>query len=356
MNKIDLREINENAKRLVLILKDYKLLYAPIPKVACTKLRTLLILLNRGYEDSELYEFIQKAQASFVHWEFGISDNYQITDSELNKLFKDPNYFKFAFVRNPYRRIESMYHYRIGNPTGQINLFPQNYAIYIQQYSIEFTKKIKAEISWNAPDLIRKFSRELNTQLKLLSTFFRKLSSSLEIRHRRNFNIQTLGQHDYNLLAQQIVEYHKETYGQEDSDSIYEQTFKKIQFLLGYPKIEDIDLEENPIFFAEFINFICEQNVKCMDKHWMPQNLLLNYDCNQYDFIGRIENFEEDVNYLFNKIQAPKYIYQYIKGKENSSQKSGITSLWTDELAEKIYEKYNADFEAFGYEKMSYIR
>ena len=99
MNEINLRKIDENGKHLVLILNDYKLLYVPIPKAACLKLKTLLILLNRGYEDLELYEFIHKAKASFAHWKFGISDNYQITDSELHKLFKDPNYFKFAFVR-----------------------------------------------------------------------------------------------------------------------------------------------------------------------------------------------------------------------------------------------------------------
>ncbi|MGB3511820.1 MAG: sulfotransferase family 2 domain-containing protein [Microcoleaceae cyanobacterium] len=151
-----------------------------------------------------------------------------------------------------------------------------------------------------------------------------------------------------------MIEDYKEFYGRESSDSIYEQISRKIQSSLRYPKLEDINLEQNPISFEEFIDFICEQYVKCMDRHWMPQNLLLNYDSNKYDFIGRLENFEEDIHYLFKKIQAPKYIYQYIGGKENSSQKTGYTSLWTDELAEKVYEKYKADFEAFGYDKMSY--
>lgn len=354
MNEINLREINENAERLVLILNDYKLLYAPIPKVACTKLRTLLILLNRGSEDSQLYEFIQKAQASFLHWEFGISDNYQMTGLELNKIFKDPNYFKFAFVRNPYKRIESMYHYRIGNPGGQINLFPPSYAIYIQKYSLEVAKKIKAEIIWDAPDTIKKIHRNLNVQVKGLYLLFRKLSFSLQVRYGRDFKAETLGERDYDILAKKIVEYHKKTYDPESFDRIYTQISQTIQSILEYPKLEDINLEETPISFEEFINFICEQPVNCMDRHWMPQTLILDHDKTEYNFIGCIENFEEDLISLFDKIQAPKYMYQYIKGKENRSQRIGHASLWKDDLAQKFYEKYKSDFEAFNYDKMSY--
>ncbi|NES64035.1 MAG: sulfotransferase family 2 domain-containing protein [Okeania sp. SIO2D1] len=257
-------------------------------------------------------------------------------------------------MRNPYKRIESMYNYRIGNPAGQINLFPQEYAIILQHYSIEFAKKIKVEIIWNTPDAIKQIYRQIDTQVKLLSEFFRGLNSSLKIRHTRDFKVKMSGENEYNLLAKQIVEYYTETYGRKGYDSIYDRISQKIQFFLGYPKLEDIDLEQNPVSFAEFINFICEQNVKCMDKHWMPQNLILDYDRVEYNFIGRIENFEEDVNSLFEKIQAPKYMYQYIGGKMNSSQKIGRASLWMDELAEKVYEKYKSDFEAFGYEKMSY--
>ncbi|NES81688.1 MAG: hypothetical protein F6K10_09940 [Moorea sp. SIO2B7] len=52
----------------VLILAKYKLLYVPIPKVACTKLRTLLILLKRGYEDEELEKFLNGTPAPFYNW------------------------------------------------------------------------------------------------------------------------------------------------------------------------------------------------------------------------------------------------------------------------------------------------
>ncbi len=344
--------------RLVLILNKYKLLYVPTFKVACTKLSTLLVLLNRGYEDTELYEFLQNTpQAPFFHWEFGIPDNHHVTYSELRQLFNDPNYLKFAFVRNPYKRLESIYHYRIRNPAGQINLFPQEYAIYLQQYSIDFVKKIKAQLIWDAPNLSKKISKEINTQTKLILLFFKELSFLLGARDSYFSNetlIQTSGKYNYNLLLQKIVEDYRDFYGREGSDSIYEQLARRIQSFLGYPQLEEINLKQNPVSFEEFINFICEQHIKCMDPHWMPQKLVLGYDFIKYDFIGRIESFEQDIHYLFNKIQAPKYIYQYIGGKMNDSQKIGRTSLWTDELAEKVYEKYKSDFAAFGYEQMSY--
>ncbi|NES22011.1 MAG: hypothetical protein F6K41_24590, partial [Symploca sp. SIO3E6] len=56
----------------VLILNKPKLLYVETPKAACTKIRTLLILLNRGYDDPELAEFLQTVKpAPYYHWEFG---------------------------------------------------------------------------------------------------------------------------------------------------------------------------------------------------------------------------------------------------------------------------------------------
>ena len=92
-----------------------------------------------------------------------------------------------------------------------------------------------------------------------------------------------------------------------------------------------------------------------MDVHWQPQTLQLNWDFIQYDFIGNIENFEQDIRYVLNFIDAPKYIYPLVQEKQNSSQKQGKEILWTDELAEKVYAKYKADFVAFGYDKMSYL-
>ena len=90
--------------------------------------------------------------------------------------------------------------------------------------------------------------------------------------------------------------------------------------LLGYPNLDSIDLNKSPVSFEEFISFICNQNIEDMDEHWQLQTYYIGYDFINYDFIGRLENFAQDIQVVFNKIDAPEYVYKYIAGKMNVSK------------------------------------
>lgn len=330
------RRIGAAALERILILNQQNLLYVETPKAGCTKIRSLLILLNRGYEDRELAEFLTTTPASYYHWEFGIPDNKTYNNQELLALLNNPNYFKFAFVRNPYDRVASAYADRI-------------YAPHLKDYEyyVDIAKKIKAEVIWNPAGLISDLATKIERSIDAIIPPPKASASLARFGLERNYPPQIT--YDYISIEQKI----KESYGKYAKHH-FKQIYEKFKMLLGYPNIDSIDLNETPVSFEEFINFICDRNIEDLDEHWQLQTYYIGYEFIDYDFIGRLENFARDIQLVFNKIDAPEYIYQYITGKMNESKRKELKINWTDELAEKVYEKYRSDFEAFGYDRMSY--
>lgn len=144
-------------------------------------------------------------------------------------------------------------------------------------------------------------------------------------------------------------------YCQNPSDNALSKTLTRLKtLLLNYPQLESINIQSDPVSFEEFIKFICQQDTEVMDVHWRPQTLITGVDYIKYDFIGKVENLSSDIVYLFNKIKAPKFIYRYIKGKINMTNRQQQKVFWTDELANMVYEKYQSDFYFFNYERSSY--
>lgn len=104
--------------------------------------------------------------------------------------------------------------------------------------------------------------------------------------------------------------------------------------------------------------------------HWVRQNAtnyeregispLLQYNfienC-RVDFIGRIENFEEDLNVVIETLNAicmeQKLDHRFLYGDKrlNTSEKQRENVWYTNETREIVYTLLKKDFEYFGYEK-----
>ena len=106
--------------------------------------------------------------------------------------------------------------------------------------------------------------------------------------------------------------------------------------------------------FEEFIDAITLQDINNMDWHWRPQWHLLMMDLISYDFIGKIEKLDNDIKKISNHLSmSDSDAIEAINSKTNST-KSNIENRISDNVALKIFNLYQKDFEYFNYSKNSY--
>ena len=117
--------------------------------------------------------------------------------------------------------------------------------------------------------------------------------------------------------------------------------------------------------FPSFVDLILNKykNVKISNVHWNPISDHCDYCDIEYDVIGRMETFSEDVKYIFLKKNLEKDLplNQAISSKNSAKSKTEeITNEYFNQLSkqqiDELYEFYRMDFELFGYEVKNYLR
>jgi hypothetical protein len=102
------------------------------------------------------------------------------------------------------------------------------------------------------------------------------------------------------------------------------------------------------VSFENFVKFLVEIPARKLDVHLKPYSEFTKW-VPKLDFVGKLENFEKDWNFVAEKIHFPKAKNIRIVNKNKNGYK--LEDYYTPELKELVYQKYKEDFERFGYAK-----
>lgn len=116
-------------------------------------------------------------------------------------------------------------------------------------------------------------------------------------------------------------------------------TKKKVSDFLGRKRSEVITWDE-------FLCFL-EQGGLRLDTHWALQSEILTMPLSQFNFIGKIENFESDFNHVQQSIFGSVVLIEEWRFHSSGGLKDMLDV--TDADKKRIYKIYESDFDNFKY-------
>jgi len=105
------------------------------------------------------------------------------------------------------------------------------------------------------------------------------------------------------------------------------------------------------VSFAEFVAAIEAQPPSMMNNHWRHQYYSTFQDSINYQFIGRLENFNDDFSYVLERLGKGTHKYYTPEVRHQTSSASKLREYYTEDLVNKVYALYEKDFLYFGYDK-----
>lgn len=110
--------------------------------------------------------------------------------------------------------------------------------------------------------------------------------------------------------------------------------------------------------FETFLRSIAAQSDDHADIHWMSQTRLMLLHMTAYDFVGRVERFEEEFSKVLLRLNAPLSLLsaemdtnRYQPGEHDDGP---FRAQYTPQLASMVHERYRSDFDQLGYASDSF--
>jgi hypothetical protein len=103
--------------------------------------------------------------------------------------------------------------------------------------------------------------------------------------------------------------------------------------------------------FTEFCRYLAAGGLYA-NAHWAPQSSLLLLPIERYDFIGRLENINEDLSTVFAHL-GMKLVEPTLAGPPPTNARDLVAKEYTPECRETLDRLYRRDFELFGYPRWS---
>ncbi|MEM6580399.1 MAG: sulfotransferase family 2 domain-containing protein [Pseudomonadota bacterium] len=96
--------------------------------------------------------------------------------------------------------------------------------------------------------------------------------------------------------------------------------------------------------FENFVGFVSDLNIEDCDRHIRSQSALI--DLNTLDYLGRMETFDRDARYIFDKLKLKK---ADIVPRNVTSERKAYRDYYDDRLVEEVAQIYRKDIQILGY-------
>ena len=121
----------------------------------------------------------------------------------------------------------------------------------------------------------------------------------------------------------------------------------------GYPTPPDST--PRMVGFGDFVRYVGDQSDDDRDGHWKSQVGTLHVETIRYDFVGRMESFTDDFTQILERFGAPPELIASVPEIVNANQPFPLAIAFDKELADYAYDVFKDDFEAFGYDRDSWM-